>query len=583
MHSHPAPFTATLLAALILASSTLAYSASGEPGELLVGLRPGASQADLDAILREEGGIRVKQVGHLGVHRVRVTHGDRDVLRHRIEKRREVEFVEPNALVSPDAIPNDSEYVNEWHLAKIGAPAAWDTTVGSTAIVVAVLDSGIAAGHEDFQGKLVAGWNFNDDNADTTDLSGHGTMVAGVVAPATNNAIGVSGVTWASPLMPVRVTLPDGTAYLSTIATGLVWAADHGARVMNVSFSDVAGSATIRSAAQYVQSKGGVVVASAGNCACTDPTAENPYVISVAATDSADGVKSFSSRGAYVDIAAPGTLIRTTAQKGDYVYNAGTSFASPIVGGVVALMMAVNPHATPTDLEAWLKETALDIDVPGYDPASGAGRVRADLAVAAAASSAPPPADVTPPAASIQSPASGSTVGGAVSVEVLAFDDRAVASVSLFIDGALTAVDDSSPYSFVWATDRLPDGNHSLVAVAFDTAGNHAPSSTVSVTTSNATDQTPPTALVKSPGDGSSISRYVDIIAQGTDNKALARLEVLVDGTAISSAVCTGTSCSMTTRWNPKRTKNNSHQIRARATDAAGQVTLSTPVSVTVR
>jgi subtilisin family serine protease len=259
----------------------------------------------------------------------------------------------------------------------------------------------VDAAHPDLAGTLVPGWNFHGNNEDTSDVNGHGTLVAGAAAAAGNNGIGVAGVAMQSRIMPVRVADAGGYAYYSTIASALTWAVDSGARVMNVSFGGVAASSAIRSAARYVGSRGGVVVAAAGNCGCPDPTPENPYIISAGATTSSDVVASWSSRGAHVDVAAPGTAIRTTARGGSYRTVSGTSFASSITAGVIALMMAANPTLSPAELEALLKASADDLGEPGWDPQYGHGRVDAEQAVAGASGGqgtpAPRPDSPAPP------------------------------------------------------------------------------------------------------------------------------------------------------------------------------------------
>ncbi|HUE38705.1 MAG TPA: S8 family serine peptidase, partial [Candidatus Binatia bacterium] len=244
---------------------------------------------------------------------------------------------------------NDTNYWKEWHLQKINAPSAWDVSTGDAGVVIAILDSGIDSTHPDLAAKIVAGYNAYDNNSDTSDVGGHGTMVAGSAGAISNNGIGVASVAWQNPLMPIRVTDTQGNGYASTIAKGLTWAADHGARVMNISFSGIAASSTITSAAQYVVGKGGIVVAASGNCGCADPTPENAYIISVSATNTDDTLASFSSTGSYVDVAAPGVSIQTTVQGGGYSSVSGTSFASPITAGVLALMMSVNPALGPSD------------------------------------------------------------------------------------------------------------------------------------------------------------------------------------------------------------------------------------------
>lgn len=171
--------------------------------------------------------------------------------------------------------------------------------------------------------------------------------MAGAAAAISNNGVGVASVAWQNPLMPIRVTDTQGFAYDSLIASGLVWAVDHGAKVMNLSFGGVAGSLTITSAANYVKSRGGLLIAAAGNCGCFDSTPANSSMISVSATDSFDNLAWFSSQGPYVDVAAPGVSMYTTTAGAGYGAPSGTSFVSPLAAGVVALIWSVNPSLTP--------------------------------------------------------------------------------------------------------------------------------------------------------------------------------------------------------------------------------------------
>ena len=180
---------------------------------------------------------------------------------------------------------------------------------------------------------------------------------------------------------------------------------------MNLSFEGVAGNATIRSAAEYALNHGALVVAASGNCGCVDATADNPFILSVSATDETGGVAYFSSTGPYVDLSAPGTNILTTAVGGLYFSDSGTSLASPVVAGVAALMFSANPALTPAVVTELLEATAFDAGGAGYDTGFGFGRVNAYAAVVAAASYQPPP-DTTPPTASITAPAAGATVSG---------------------------------------------------------------------------------------------------------------------------------------------------------------------------
>lgn len=157
-----------------------------------------------------------------------------------------VEFVEENGRVPPMATPNDYYYSFQWHLKKIGAPAAWDISTGSSSVIIAIIDSGVDPGHPDLAGKLLQGYNFYSNNYDTKDVTGHGTAVAGVAAAITNNGVGVAGVGWGCSILPVRVTDESSYVSYSTLAKGLVYAADRGARAAVVSFLIYSGSGPIK-------------------------------------------------------------------------------------------------------------------------------------------------------------------------------------------------------------------------------------------------------------------------------------------------------------------------------------------------
>src|SRR6185369_14948071 len=156
-------------------------------------------------------------------------------------------------LPPAEVTPNDPWFGSwEWYLTKIGAPAASSTTTGDKSIIIAILDTGVESTHPDLQAKLVPGWNIYDNNSDTRDVYGHGTVVAGTVAASSNNGQGVASIAWNCPIMPVRISALDGTAAYSAMAIGLTWAADHGARVANLSYM-ASNSSTVRSAASYFQ------------------------------------------------------------------------------------------------------------------------------------------------------------------------------------------------------------------------------------------------------------------------------------------------------------------------------------------
>ena len=395
-----------------------------------------------------------------------------------------VQFAEEDRLLPPEEIfANDTYYDAAWHLEKIDAPSAWETSMGED-VTVAVLDTGVDEEHDDLFGQTVPGWNTYDDNDDTSDVYGHGTKVAGVIAASSDNWIGVTSIAWDALIMPVRISRPDGYAYISDITEGIAWAADHGAQVANISY-DVSSSFTIQNAALYMKERGGVVVVSAGNRGTYQSTQPSSALISVGATSSSDVRASFSSYGEYLDLVAPGVGIYTTKRGGGYSAPSGTSFSSPVVAAVVALMMSVNPALNPDQIDTILKETVDDLGEEGDDIYYGAGRVNAAAAVLAAWESENPDSEV--PVVAIVSPADG-TVSGVVRIDVSASDDVGVTRVELYIDGQPVGTETSEPFVFNWDSSTVSDGETTLLAYAYDAAGNEGISSLVTLDIQNESD-----------------------------------------------------------------------------------------------
>lgn len=570
-------FGSNLAAALALSVAALVAGGAAQAqqptrwvdGELLVGFRAGVGAAGRYALYRDHGASFVEDIGrNTRVVRIRVPVLALEALKRRMERRPEVKFVEKNYEFEPALLPNDLQYASQWHLPKILAPQAWDLTQGAPGAVIAILDSGVEATHPDFAGKLVAGYNTYSNSTNTADQFGHGTAVAGAAGALTNNAVGVAGVAGVAPIMPVRVTDAAGRATSASIANGIAWAADHGARIVNLSFNGIAGNATIRTTAEYAYNHGTLVVAASGNCACVDPTQENPYVLSVSATDETDSLAYFSSTGAFVDLSAPGTNILTTARFGLYAADSGTSLASPIVAGVAALMFAANPALTPGLVTQLLEATAFDPGGNGYDQGFGHGRVDAFAAVSAAAGYAPPP-DTTDPTVAMTAPLEGATVSGTAVVDVSASDDVGVVKVDLYVDGIFFVTDTASPYSFAWDTSALPNGTHTLHAVATDAAGNSASTAPISVTVSNAPpDTTPPTVSIAAPAAGATVSGTISVSASASDKVGVTKVEFYVDG----ALYATDTTAPYSFAWNTTQSGDGSHTLQAVAADAAGNV-----------
>lgn len=434
------------------------------PGRVLVQFRADLNPAQADQILSGHRGRSAGRLSATGLQVVEVPAGSEAEIAAELARRPEVAFVEPDAILEPSAIPDDPDFPAQWHLPQIKAPEAWDISTGRDALTIAILDTGVDSTHPDLDSKLVPGWNVWDNSPNTEDYYGHGTKVAGTAAATGNNGAGVASVAWNCKLMPVRVTPNEGYTTYSALASGLVWAADHGARVANISFQ-ASGSNAVADAAGYFQAHGGVVVVAAGNSGAPDTAPENPYVLTVSATGSGDGLAGFSTTGSVVDLSAPGVSINTTRMGGDYAFASGTSFSAPVVAGVAALVLSTNPGLNSAQVQAILEQSADDLGSAGWDPQYGAGRVNACRAVELAAVTEGAP-DTTAPSLSIIPPADGSLSP----VEVQAVDDIGIQKVSLSANGKLVGELTASPYVFTF--DVKGGKDVTLTATAVDWSGN---------------------------------------------------------------------------------------------------------------
>jgi subtilisin family serine protease len=498
----------------------------------------------------------------------------------RLARSPQFKFAELDRRFKSAFTPNDTYYPNQWHSAKINAPVAWDYTGGDT-VTIAILDAGVDGNHPDLATQMVAGWNVQQNNSDTRDVLGHGTMVAGVAAATINNGTGYAGLAGRAKIMPVRIAGADGWADASVTAAGITWAADHGARVVNISYANMAGNSTVLAAADYMRSKGGLVIVSAGNAGVDEGFAATSKVIPVSATDSNDALTSWSSWGNYVAVAAPGLNIACTLAGGGYGSCWGTSMSAPLVAGTVALMMASKPSLTNTQVESLLYSTAVDLGTPGRDKQFGYGRIDAGAAVRAAAGSTST-ADTTAPSVAIQSPGSGASVSGTVAVNVGASDNIGVTKVELRVNGALVATDTASPFGFAWDSSKVANGPSSLVAVAYDAAGNAASSAAVAVNVANNTtvvvDTTPPVVTILNPTGGTLIGTSLTVSASASDNAGAAGItqSLYIDG----ALKATASGGSLTYKWNIRRLAPGLHTLRIDARDASGN-TSTTSVQVT--
>ncbi|GAA1645446.1 hypothetical protein GCM10009744_40220 [Kribbella alba] len=282
------------------------------------------------------------------------------------------------------AVPNDQFYTQyqKPYLTTIRMPEAWDLSKSAGTQTVAVLDTGIDAGHPDLAGKVLAGRNVISPGQAPNDDNGHGTMTSGIIGASTSNAVGVAGVAWNAKILPVKVLDSSGSGTDSQIIDGINWAAANGARVINMSLGGDGDNSLLHDAISAAVAKGIVVVAAAGNTGVDAPNypAAYPEVIAVGATDNNAALTSFSTHGDWVDIAAPGWNIIAPGPRAltdpdyePYWINSGTSFSAPMVAGVAALLRNKFPSYTPAQIEARLKSTARDAGPRGLDPYYGAG------------------------------------------------------------------------------------------------------------------------------------------------------------------------------------------------------------------
>ncbi|RJK96406.1 S8 family serine peptidase [Vallicoccus soli] len=257
---------------------------------------------------------------------------------------------------SAHLVPKDPLWrYQEPYMTALKAPTAWDTARSGPGVKIAVVDTGVAVGHPDLAGKVVARRNVVHGDADVRDAEGHGTAVASVAAAAPHNRVGMAGAGWGASIIAVKVADDAGGMWSDDVARGIRWAADQGADVINLSLGGPTVEPYEREAVAYARSKGAVVVASAGNEGTKVPNypAALPGVISVGASNHyGTGRPSWSSFGAWVDVAAPGSSIAAANTDGTWGPWDGTSFSSPLVAGEVALLVGAAPDATEPQLTA---------------------------------------------------------------------------------------------------------------------------------------------------------------------------------------------------------------------------------------
>ncbi|MHB1127163.1 MAG: S8 family serine peptidase [Bacillota bacterium] len=278
-------------------------------------------------------------------------------------------------------IPNDPGFDSQLNLELINLPQAWEIERGRETVTVALLDTGVDLNHPDLKGRLVQGWDYinQDDEPFDDSVNSHGTGLAGIIAAEVNNKTGISGITWGIKIMPMKVLDANGQGIDSNIAAAIINAADRGAQIINISFGGGKSSRTVQEAVVYALQRGVSIIAAAGNDGGpVEYPAAYDGVITVGAVDIDKQVASFSNRGPEMDLAAPGVGVISIKQKSaELMAYHGTSVSAAVVTGVVALIASLQPGITPAELVKVLHQTAEDINLPGYDQATGYGLVNA--------------------------------------------------------------------------------------------------------------------------------------------------------------------------------------------------------------
>ena len=236
-------------------------------------------------------------------------------------------------------------------------------------ITVAVLDSGFQTSHPDLQGNLLPGLNIVNGSRNVEPVHPHGTGTSGIMGAQSGNDRGISQSAWTADVMPIRISnRPDGAAYLNDIANAIRFAADHGARVINISYGGV-DSKEVAKAAKYAYKQGAVVFMAAGNSGFRTNWRNSKYIVAVGSVDENLDHSWFSTYGKFVDFVAPGEDITTLYTDDGYAEWSGTSFSSPIAASVASLVLTANPELTPNQVLKILKKTAIDVSDSGQSDA----------------------------------------------------------------------------------------------------------------------------------------------------------------------------------------------------------------------
>jgi hypothetical protein len=380
-----------VFALMMMGAFATAHAATATVPTLVVKMADGLTADQQAAVVARNGGVETAAIPVLRMHVISIPSGDPALVLQNYQSDPQVERAELNKTRKSEGLPSDSHYSVQWALSKIGWESVFGSIVPTGSAKVAILDTGIDASHPDLHANVIDGTSILDNSSGGSDANGHGTSLAGIVAAVTNNGLGVAGLGFSGvQIMPVTVLNGSGIGQDSDIIAGVIWAADHGADVILMGFSNADFSQNLQDALDYAWAKGAVLVAATGNDGVTTPTfpAGARGVVGVSATSEDDTLAFGSNYGQDTFLAAPGTTIYTTAPGETYTYITGTSASSAMVAGAAALLKAVDPALSNGVIVGRLAKSAAAVGTAG-DPANQEyfGNGRLDLAAAIASTS----------------------------------------------------------------------------------------------------------------------------------------------------------------------------------------------------
>jgi subtilisin family serine protease len=386
--------------------STILGQANGREGRILLRMKESRGAQAVAAYFKTQGLQPLGYLSQIDVWVLEAASLQPDQILESLKNAPSILWVEQDGwLHASEVIPDDDFYqAQQGNLAAIGLPEAWVYTTGGSDWPIAVVDTGVDLDHPDLEAKIwtnpdeipdndlddddngyvddVQGWNFVLGNAIPQDDSSHGSHVAGIAAAHTNNLIGVAGVAWQTPIMPLKALNASGDGQASDIAAAILYAADNGARVINLSLGDDQEYQTITDAVAYARSLGCLLVAAVGNgSTAVEYPAATQGVLAVASSDNAGIPSVFSNRGPEVDLVAPGEDIFSANKSNSYTFMTGTSMSTPHVSGLAALVWSLRPEWTAVQVSQVITCTAEDVWSPGRDYLTGWGFLDAQAAV----------------------------------------------------------------------------------------------------------------------------------------------------------------------------------------------------------